>query len=168
MDFNITYIKKYCKAKKTTVNDHTAAILSQTMYDYFSEKGEDNVVPESINVGVPFSLRKPVKEIKNVKLDNDFASLALTLELHSKYDDAIVHTKKMFNYLKSSLQPFGSYYGMHFQNSMPFNISRYIMADSSSKFTLIYSNLNASKIVYYWDGKKVLGQFFFVPGCSSI
>ena len=40
IDFNITDIKKFCKAKNTTVNDHTAAILSQTMYDYFKEKGE--------------------------------------------------------------------------------------------------------------------------------
>ena len=75
------------------------------MYDYFQEKGTEGypTVPASINVAVPFSLRKPVKEIKNVKMDNDFASLALTLELHQKYDDAITHTKKMFNYLKSSL-----------------------------------------------------------------
>ena len=64
IDFNITDIKKFCKAKNTTVNDHTAAILSQTMYDYFKEKGEGGEVPKTINIGVPFSLRKPFKEIK--------------------------------------------------------------------------------------------------------
>ena len=58
------------------------------MYDYFNEKGEDKVVPKSINVGVPFSLRKPVKEIKNVKMDNDFASLALSIEQHAVTTDA--------------------------------------------------------------------------------
>ena len=82
IDFNINDMKKYCRAKNTTVNDHTAAILSQTMHDYFKEKGEGGVVPKSINIGVPFSLRRPTKEIKNIKMNNDFASLALSLEIH--------------------------------------------------------------------------------------
>ena len=95
-------------------------------------------------------------------------SRRISIDIHEKYDDALSHTKKLFNALKSSLMPFGGTYATVFQNSLPFNFSKYIMADSSSKFTLIYSNLNASKIIYYWDGKKLLGQFFFVPGCSKI
>lgn len=167
-DFNITDMKQYCKANKVSINDHTAALLSQTMHDYYKEKGEDGKVPSSINIGVPYSMRQPVKEIKKVRMDNDFASLPISIDIHEKYDDALSHTKKLFNALKSSLMPFGGTYATVFQNSLPFNFSKYIMADSSSKFTLIYSNLNASKIIYYWDGKKLLGQFFFVPGCSKI
>jgi len=75
----------------------------------------------------------------------------------------------LFNSLKGSLVPFGSIYSnVLLQNQLPYDLARYIMGDNAKKFTLIYSNLNASKILYNWDNKKLLGQFFFVPGCSAI
>ena len=84
-DFNITDMKKYCKATKMSINDHTAALLSQTMHDYYKEKGEDKKIPESINIAVPYSMRQPVKEIKKVRMHNDFASLPMAIDLHEKY-----------------------------------------------------------------------------------
>lgn len=99
---------------------------------------------------------------------NDFASLPIAIQLHQKYENALDHTKKLFNSYKGSLIPFGSIYANVMQNNLPYNFAKYVMADNAKKFTLIYSNLNASKILYYWDNKKLLGQFFFVPGCSEI
>ena len=42
------------------------------------------------------------------------------------------------------------------------------MTDSTNKFSLIYTNLNASKESYSFDGKKDVGNYFLVPGYGTI
>jgi len=37
-DINVDEIKKYCKEKKCTVNDHCSSVLSCALYKYFVEE----------------------------------------------------------------------------------------------------------------------------------
>lgn len=64
-EINIDEMKKYCKAKSCTVNDHASSVLSCAMYAYFKEEEEamaeagEKVIPcpRSLHVAVPFSFR---------------------------------------------------------------------------------------------------------------
>ena len=76
--------------------------------------------------------------------------------------------KAQFGALKHSLLPFGCVYASIVSVSLPFALPRVTLGDITNKYTLIYSNLNASRKVYNWDGKKSVGQFFFVPGLANL
>lgn len=70
-DINVDQMKKYCKSKGCTVNDHTSSVLSCALYSYFV--GEEEAMtaagevvvpcPRSLHVAVPFSFRQPSKNI---------------------------------------------------------------------------------------------------------
>mmetsp|Transcript_16071 Transcript_16071/g.27128 ORF Transcript_16071/g.27128 Transcript_16071/m.27128 type:complete len:214 (+) Transcript_16071:501-1142(+) len=68
-DIDLPAMKKYCKERGFSINDYTSAILSTTLYDFYSQsditdsRGKVYPVPTLINVGLPFSLRQPKKSI---------------------------------------------------------------------------------------------------------
>lgn len=64
------------------------------MYKYFDEHKNEKFegvnkpgpngyeIPKRINIGMPFSLRQPVKELKDLKFNNDFAALPLKIGIY--------------------------------------------------------------------------------------
>jgi hypothetical protein len=61
------------------------------------------------------------------------------------------------------LDPFGVLYVFKTSINLPFILPKYCIDFISDKYTLVFSNLNACKIPYKWDGKTSVGQFYFVP-----
>lgn len=68
--------------------------------------------------------------------------------------------------MRSSLAPFGVFSAFHVVTLLPFMLPRLAIFLISSKYTMVYSNLNASKTPWVFDGKNSLGSFFYVtsPG----
>ena len=65
--------------------------------------------------------------------------------------------------MRTSLDPFGILYVFKVCVSLPFTLPQFTVNFLSDKYTLIFSNLNASKIPYNWNGLESKGQFYFVP-----
>merc|ERR1712127_729757 len=88
-DLSLEQIKKYCKTQRCTINDYASSVLSCALYAYFvdeeqrmTDAGEVAVpCPRSLHVAVPFSFRQPFKNIKDVKMHNDFGSILVDLKL---------------------------------------------------------------------------------------
>jgi len=43
-----------------------------------------------------------------------------------------------------------------------------MLDDLTDKYSIVYSNLNASKKDYYFDGKKNIGHYFVAPGVGKL
>jgi hypothetical protein len=69
--------------------------------------------------------------------------------------------------MKNSFRPFGALYGMRVLQ-FPFTLDKISNDELSAKFTMGYSNLNASKVPLDFDGKKILSTFFLNPGIGKI
>ena len=133
------------------------------------EKSE-NVVrcPDSIHIAVPFSFRQPQPTVAEVKMNNDFGSLLLSMKLFDSFNDALPYYKELFGALKSSLNPFGVLYTTKMTVSLPFTLPKLLSEDLTRKFTIVYSNLMASRTNYVFDGKNMTGVFFFAPGVGKL
>jgi hypothetical protein len=59
--------------------------------------------------------------------------------------------------MKNSLAPFGVLLATKLTVALPFFLPKMLADDLTSKFTFVYSNLNASKKRYVFDGHKMLG-----------
>jgi len=70
--------------------------------------------------------------------------------------------------MKKSLNPFGVLYATKMTVALPFTLPKVICDDMTRKFTMVYTNLNASKKRYSFDGKKHIGQFFFANGVNKL
>lgn len=64
--------------------------------------------------------------------------------------------------------PFGVLYATKIVVALPFLLPKFLADDLSYKFTLVYSNLNASRTEYNFDGKNCIGHYMFAPGVGSI
>jgi len=175
-DLNLQGMKDYCKAKNCTINDYCSALLSVSLYEYFeleekraiAAKEKAYKMPPSINCAVPFSLRQPFATLKDIKMVNDFGSLLVPLKPFKEIDDALPSIKKEFNKLKGSLMPFGVLYSTKISVSLPFLLPKMMLDDLTDKYSIVYSNLNASKTEYFFDGKRNLGHYFVAPGCGKL
>jgi NRPS condensation-like uncharacterized protein len=56
-------MKAFCKSVGCTINDYTTAVISNTLYEYFQNhkneqfNGSTYDIPQSIDIGMPYSLR---------------------------------------------------------------------------------------------------------------
>ena len=121
-----------------------------------------------MHIAVPFSFRQPFKNIKDVKMHNDFGSILVDMKLLEKFGDALVHFKKLFGKLKKSFNPFGVLYATKMTVALPFTLPKLMVDDMTRKLSMVYTNLNASKKCYSFDEKKMLGQFFFANGINKL
>ena len=99
---------------------------------------------------------------------NDFAALPVDIVIRNTMDEALPLLKKQFLEMRTSLDVFGVLEVFNISVNLPFTLPRFSIDYLSDKYTIIYSNLNASKIPYVFDGKKQLGQFYFVPAVAKI
>lgn len=84
-----------------------SALLSTTLYEYLTKHNDNS---KTITIAYPFSLREPIKNFKDLKMNNDMVALPLDSAIIENLDDALVHYKKMFQGIKGSLYPFGILY----------------------------------------------------------
>ena len=71
-DLDLPLMKKYCKSNGITINDYTTSLLSTSLYEFFEKEKERQKsinsskvyeIPDTINVGLPFSMRQPVQRL---------------------------------------------------------------------------------------------------------
>ena len=101
-------------------------------------------------------------------MNNDIAGVNVPINVRKDFDDALSATIATHNGIKNSLTPYCSMAMINFSSNLPYTLSRIATDDICDKFSLIVSNLNASKKPYRWAGKSQLGQFIFVPGICKI
>ena len=169
-DLDLTRIKKFSKQiRNCTVNDYTTTLLSTALFEYFeTHQSEGQKLPKSFTVGMPFSLREAPAEKQNVRLNNDFASMPVEIKLFKHFDDGIDHFKTLFGNMKNSLAPFGVYSSFRITTNLPYRLPKFAIDLISDKFTMIYSNLNASKKPIIFCGHTSKGQFYFVPSPGKL
>lgn len=172
-DLDLGEIKAYCKSANCTINDYTSSLLSVALHEYSSNEEKKMIatkadkvipVPASVHIAVPFSMRQPFKTVEDVKMGNDFGSILIDMRLFASMSEALPYMKKTFGGLKSSLNPFAVLFATKITVTLPFLLPKILAEDLTRKFTIVYSNLLASKKVYEFDGKKMLGTFFYPPG----
>ena len=62
--------------------------------------------------------------------------------------------KKLFLGLRTSLKPFGTLLAFKMEVNLPYVLPKFANDFLSDKVHFIFTNLNASKIPYTFDGKK--------------
>lgn len=96
-------------------------------------------------------------------MNNDFAAIPVPLNLFESVDVALPFFKQKFKKLRSSLDPFGYLNFFRIAVNLPFTLPKVGVDFISDKYSIIFSNLNATKIPLVFDGKKQTGGFYFVP-----
>lgn len=146
-DLDIAGIKAYSKdVAKCTVNDYTTTLLSTALHEYFvNHTPEGDKVATEICAAMPFSLREAPSDLKKVRLNNDFCCISVPIRIFKDFEDGLKHFKKLFNSLKRSLTPYGNYAVFRITTNLPFCFPKIMVDFVSNKYTMIYSNLNASK-----------------------
>ena len=102
-------------------------------------------IPDAIYVAMPFSLRQPFKKVADVRLSNNFGSILVKFKIYEKMFESLPYFKTTFNKLKSSLGMFGVLYATKMTVCLPFTMPKFLSEDLTRKFTLIYTNVMASK-----------------------
>lgn len=117
---------------------------------------------------MPYSLRQPFEKLQDIKMVNDFAALPVEIKIKQDFGEALEIFKKQFKAMRTSLDVFGVLQVFNVSVNLPFTLPRHLVDFISDKYTIIYSNLNMSKIPLVLDGKKQVGQFYFVPAVGKI
>ena len=163
-------MKAVCKSLGCSMNDYLATLLGVTLHEYMQEfprkdpKGELYEIPDSVKIQIPFSFRKPQTKLQNFRLENDFAGLATELKVSDNFDETLKYQKKEFDYLKSSIYSYSSLYAGKVTLNLPYTLPCLAVRLFGINFSFTFSNVNASKVTYSWDGKQLVDQFFFAPG----
>lgn len=165
-------MKAFCKQKNITINDYVTSVLSTTLFEYFNTHqvvdGEVYQIPASVDMGMPISLRTPFKRIEDVRMVNDFCAMPISIPICRTLNEALVPIARNFKRLRNSLDVYGVFEVFRISVNLPFTLPRANLDFLSSKYTAIFTNVNASKKAYVVNGKKQLGVFFFVPGVGMI
>ena len=175
-DLDMARMKLYCKEHKCTINDYCASLFSWSLSQYLKseerretdERKKVYAVPPSVRLAIPFSLRQPFKKLNDVRMINNFGSLLVDLKVCDNFDDSLKDCKQVFNRLKTSLMPFGILYLTKIPAMLPYGLPKLVLQDLTKKFSVIYTNLNASTQCYHFDGKKDLEHYFLVPGYGRV
>jgi len=117
---------------------------------------------------MPFSLRQPREKLSDMRLNNDFVAIPVTIGVHEHFYDSMKEVKKQFIKLRTSLMPFGYLKTFYISISLPFILPKFAIDFLSDKYTLVFSNLNACKVRLNFDGKKQLGCYYFVPTIGKL
>ena len=75
--------------------------------------------------------------------------------------------KAKFNSIKNSFDPYANKYLFKVVVAMPFTLPRYCLDFLATKYGVLYTNLNISKVPMAVNGCKLLDIFFYVPAVSN-
>jgi hypothetical protein len=172
-NLDIASMKTYCKKVGCTMNDYTTALIGASFHEYMTkyqtdDNGKSYPIPDYINVLIPFSLRQPARNTKEFKMCNEFVAIPMTIPIKSQFSEVLTGVKKIFSSLRNSPDPYGMFEFFSILVNLPFIIPSFGVHFMANKFTLVYSNLNATKIEFVWDGKKQVGQYYFPPAIGTL
>lgn len=108
---------------------------------------------------MPFSVRQPVKSIKDVKMTNHQTGTVIHLPIRKEITEAIRDFKSTMKGVISRLEPFASGRVVKLTGTFPFTVASYAINYLTTKCTLCFTNLNASKVAYKWAGKEAKNIF---------
>jgi len=133
-------MKGLSKKIGVTINDIMASALSAAMYRLFKENGDPN---KEIKLLVPANIRFEFYHApEEIKLENKFAVLPVTLPLTENMSSAYPKVQKVTKFLKESMALVYAMYALTFYaNIFCPRIIPLLSADSTSKkFTMAFSN----------------------------
>ena len=88
---------------------------------------------------------------------NDFIAIPMTIPIRKELSECLPMMKKMFFDLRSSLKPFGTLAAFKLLVTLPYVLPKFGVDFISNKTHILFTNLNASRIPYTFDGKKQVG-----------
>jgi hypothetical protein len=92
---------------------------------------------------------------------NDMTLLVMPMPIRSAYQDAMKDCKNELKKVMNSFDMFAMDAELRIMLLLPSPIVHALKQITADLFTVLWSNANMSKIAFAWDGKKVLGQFYF-------
>jgi len=99
---------------------------------------------------------------------NDIAGVGVPITVKKDFESALKATIAYHEAAKNSLTPFCSMAMINFSSNLPYTFAKTCTDDITDKYSMIFSNLNASKKAFKVAGKCQLGQFIFVPGVCQL
>ena len=117
--------------------------LSSTLKDFCIERGYENL--DSLNMIVPFSMRKPPIGINDFEFKNEFTSVPIKFKLVSDVQDGVYTLSKDMATLKTSLAPVGCTYASILQTILPEFMRSMLLESALSKVSLGFSNVPGPK-----------------------
>ena len=160
---DLNHFKKYAKLNGCTLNEYATALMSQSFHDYFKKyskvNGKTYPIPDSILFCMPFSLREPVDDLKDIKMTNDISGTVLELPIRSDIKTAMKDFKVSIKNCIASLEPFTLRKHLMIAAMLPYTLANNLVYFMSSKVTMLFTNLNASKVPYKWAGKEAKSIF---------
>lgn len=159
IDFRV--LKALSKTINVAINDIVMSALSTAMHKFFKDVGEKS---KEINITIPANIRfRFYPTPADVKLENKFAALPLTVPLTTSMEQAYPQIKQASKAIKNSFSSFlfvyGTYWVQKFSNTiLPRVMTRNTLNFVSSKYTMAFSNTPGPiKPFIYYDneGRKI-------------
>jgi len=89
-DFDLAGIKRYCKARKCTINDYATSLCLTAIYEYTTKYNKDGFeVPKMVNYVFPYSTREPIKELKDIVMKNEVTGVMMTVPVKKDIEEVI-------------------------------------------------------------------------------
>ena len=66
------------------------------------------------------------------------------------------------------MMPFAYFHTFNLTINLPFILPKFALDFLTNKYSLFFSNLNASKVRFKFNGKKQLGSWYFIPNFSKM
>lgn len=99
---------------------------------------------------------------------NDIAGVGVPIIVRKDFETCLKATVHTYSIIKNSLTAYCSMAMINFSSNLPYTLAKWGTDDISDKYSMIVSNLNASKKPFKVAGKSQLGQFCFVPGVCKL
>jgi hypothetical protein len=124
-------------------------------------------VPDSVLYAMPFSLRQPVEKLSDIQITNEISGTVLELPIRKEIQDAIRDFKKSASECFARLEPFTFRKCLMIAASLPYTLASFGVYFLSRKVTLLFTNLNASKVPYKWANKVAKSAFILAHAAGD-
>lgn len=146
--------------------------MSTTFFEYFERHKELNGKkfkrPAYVQLGMPISMRQPMDRIEDVRMTNEMIAFPTEIPVIQTFEEALPPIVAYFKKLRKSIRIYGELKLTNMSMYSIFQIPRLIIEVVSLHYTGIFSNIHASKSEYIINGKKHLGQYYFVPSIGKL
>jgi len=103
---------------------------------------------------MPFSFRQPAKEFKDLQFNNDVSIFPVRLSLKENIEEGLPIIKEELGTYINSLFPFSIKHSLQLMSHLPYDLLFRFSDDLTKAYTLIFSNINATKRPWQLAGAK--------------
>lgn len=153
-DIELSSIKELSKYKGITINDVMMASITTALNTIFTEQGEKI---DTIKMALPANLRfKFYKSRRDVKMENKFAALPLTVPMSSTMEEAYKKINNTTKSLKNSMGVVYATYAISYWGNILFPrfMGRQTVVEVSEKFTIALSNVPGAIKQFKYEDKR--------------